>query len=313
MSSINKTQTREPQPAPHVAVVYKPLDELKVDPRNPRAHSVHQVRQIARSIQTFGFNVPVLIDSDQNVIAGHGRIQACRQLGHAEVPTIRLDHLTRVQARAFMLADNKLTDNSVWDDRLLAEHLRDLSSFDLDFSLEVTGFEIGEIDLRIEGLGVDAQEQAGLEDDASEPPIGPSVTQPGDLWLLGDDHRVLCASALDEGAYPVVMQGERAGAVFIDPPYNVPIEDNVSGLGAVRHPNFAMASGEMSPEQFTAFLTTAFKLHAQHSDDGALHFAAAGGTEHLDRDQRKWLPQACHQAPSVRQTVGERSSEREGT
>jgi ParB-like chromosome segregation protein Spo0J len=133
-------------------IVYRPIAGLKLDPMNPRFHSPRQVRQIARSIEAFGFNVPVLIDADSKVIAGHGRILACQSLGWSEVPTISLDHLSEAQARAFMIADNRLTENSVWDDRLLAEQFRALSVLDLGFSLEATGFDMGEIDLRIEGL-----------------------------------------------------------------------------------------------------------------------------------------------------------------
>jgi ParB-like chromosome segregation protein Spo0J len=128
------------------------LAELKLDARNPRPHSKRQVRQIAQSIEAFGFNVPILVDRNSNVIAGHGRVLACRLLGWSEAPTILLDHLSPAQARAFMLADNKLTDNSVWDDRLLAEQLKQLTELELDFSLEASGFSMGEIDLRIEGL-----------------------------------------------------------------------------------------------------------------------------------------------------------------
>ena len=123
-----------------IEVIYRSIGELKSDPGNPRVHSARQVRQIARSIETFGFNVPVLIDSSGNVVAGHGRIEAAKLLGLNEVPTICLEHLTPAQARAFMIADNRLTEISVWDDRLLAEQFRALSVLDLDFSLEVTGF-----------------------------------------------------------------------------------------------------------------------------------------------------------------------------
>src|SRR5271155_386244 len=135
-----------------VALVYRPLAELKCDPRNPRAHSPRQIRQIARSIAAFGFNVPVLVDAQLKVIAGHGRVLAARALELDEVPTIRLEHLNAAQARALMIADNRLTENSAWDERLLAEQLQELSVLDLDFSLEATGFEMGDIDLRIEGL-----------------------------------------------------------------------------------------------------------------------------------------------------------------
>ena len=256
--------------AGRVQVIYRPISELKLDPKNPRAHSPRQVRQIARSIESFGFNVPVLIDANGKVIAGHGRILACQLLGHTEVPTISLEHLSEAQAKAFMIADNRLTENSTWDDRLLAEQLKELSELELDFSLEATGFEVGEIDLRIEGLTADPEDADPtdvLPEQRSESP----VTRPGDLWLL-DRHRVYCASALEESSYAVLMQAEQAAMVFTDPPYNVAIAGNVSGLGATCHREFAMACGELDDAQFTAFLTQACTLFARHSIDGALHF-----------------------------------------
>src|ERR1700758_2177227 len=172
-----------------MSVVYRRVDDLKPDPRNPRLHSKKQIRQIATSIETFGFNVPVLIDSHGQLIAGHGRVLAAQLLGMTHIPTIMLEHLTEAQICAFMIADNRLTENSVWDDRLLAEQFKELSVLDLDFSLEATGFEMGEIDLRIEGLN--SRREADGADDLSELPAGPPVTRVGDLWLLGE-HRVYC-------------------------------------------------------------------------------------------------------------------------
>jgi DNA modification methylase len=254
---------------PRLAVTYRPIAELKLDPRNPRCHAPKQIRQIAQSLTAFGFLVPVLVDRDLKLIAGHGRILACRQLGWNEVPTICLDHLSDAQAKAFMIADNRLTENSVWNDRLLAEQLQELAVLDLDFSLEVTGFEMGEIDLRIEGLEVAAE---GAPDPADTlPPTGPQVSRAGDLWLLGS-HRVFCGSALDDRSYEMLMKGETAAMVFTDPPFNLRIEGNVSGLGAVQHGNFAMASGEMTEAEFTAFLARACTQLARHSDDGSIHF-----------------------------------------
>ncbi|HYU11096.1 MAG TPA: ParB N-terminal domain-containing protein, partial [Stellaceae bacterium] len=216
----------QPNPAlpsydPRMSVVYRPLDQLKPDPTNARRHSHKQIRQIARSIETFGFNVPILVDAELKVIAGHGRLLACRELGRAEVPTISLEHLTKAQARAFMIADNRLTEIATWDDRLLGEQLRELSELNLDFSLELTGFDMAEIDLLIEGAS------ATPEPDPDDVPLaigsGPAVTRPGDTWLLGL-HRIHCGSALDEAAYRVLMEADRAAMVFTDPPYNVPID-----------------------------------------------------------------------------------------
>src|ERR1700687_5250380 len=185
---------------PRIEVVYRPIDLLQPDPRNARRHSRKQIRQIADSIRAFGFNVPILVDAELKVIAGHGRLLACRELGRAEVPTISLEHLTKAQARAFMIADNRLTEIASWDDRLLGEQLRELSELELDFSLDVTGFEIGEIDLLIE----DTAPQADPDDEIPTPKPGPAVCRAGDLWQLGP-HRIYCGNALEEGAYRVLM------------------------------------------------------------------------------------------------------------
>lgn len=255
-----------------VQVIYRPLSELKLDPDNPRVHTPRQIRQIARSIETFRFVVPVLIDAQQKVIAGHGRILAALRLGWTEVPTIRLEHLNEAQAKAFAIADNRLTETSVWDDRLLGEQLKKLTELELDFSLEVTGFEMAEIDLRIENLNLNGDEQTDTADALDSIPAGPPVSRPGDLFLLADKHRVACGSALEQGSYSALMGTDRAAMAFTDPPYNVRIEDNVSGLGTIHHHDFAMASGEMDEAQFIAFLTQACSLLARHSDEGALHY-----------------------------------------
>ncbi|MFD2271470.1 ParB/Srx family N-terminal domain-containing protein [Undibacterium arcticum] len=215
-----------------VAITYRNTAELKPDPQNPRQHSRKQIRQIAASIKTFGFNTPVLIDGNDQIIAGHGRLLACEHLGRHDVPTICLDHLTSAQIRAFMIADNRLTENATWDDQLLATQLKELSLLELDFSLEVTGFDMGEIDLRIEGL-ITSGEAAGADDaaDAVPVPSAIAVTQVGDVWQLGE-HRIHCGNALDHAAYSLLMEGHRASVVFSDAPYNVAIDGHVGGAKA---------------------------------------------------------------------------------
>ena len=252
-------------------IVYRPVEHLKLDPANPRRHSKKQIRQIANSIQAFDFNVPILIDGDGNVVAGHGRLLATKLLGITEVPTLCLDHLTPAQVKAFMIADNQLTLNASWDDRLLAQQLKDLSLSGLDFSLELTGFEMGEIDLRIASLD-EQPEQADDPDDAMpEPSAAPCVSKPGDLWSLGH-HRVLCGNTLDHDVVEGLMGAECAAMVFVDPPYNVPIDGHASGLGAIHHRPFPMASGEMDDAEFTAFLGQALRNLAASSTDGSLHY-----------------------------------------
>jgi DNA modification methylase len=273
----NRAQARR---AKLLNVIYRSVEELKLDPANPRVHSKKQIRQIGNSIEAFDFNVPILVDRDGKVIAGHGRLLACREIGITEVQTICLDHLTPAQARAFMIADNRLTEIASWDDRLLAQQLKDLSLVGLDFSVDVIGFEMAEIDLRIASLE-DVPDPADDPADAvPELPARSPLTKPGDLWLLGP-HRVLCGNALDRADFVTLMGGERAGMVFTDPPYNVPIDGHVSGLGAIHHRPFPMASGEMDQAEFTAFLEQAFRNLAVCSVEGSLHYACMDW-RHLD-------------------------------
>jgi DNA modification methylase len=254
----------------NLKIVYRRIEELKPDPANARRHTKKQIRQIGKSLTAFGFIVPVLIDRD-DIIAGHGRVLAARDVGIAEVPTLRLDHLTPQQARAFGIADNRLTEISTWDDRLLAEQLKALSLVGLELDIEVTGFEMGEIDLRIASLDEPPERDDDPADVVPEVPDGPALSKLGDVWAL-DGHRVLCGSALDAAAFVALMGEERAATVFADPPYNVRIDGHASGLGATHHRPFPMASGEMDCAQFTTFLAGAFRNLASFSSDGSLHY-----------------------------------------
>jgi DNA modification methylase len=169
-----------------------------------------------------------------------------------------------------MIADNRLTEISKWDDHLLAVQLKELSDLDLDFGLDVIGFDIGEIDLRIEQLNSadDDEERADLLPEDNE---GPAVTRPGDLWIL-NEHRICCGSALKATAYSNLLGTQKALMVFVDPPYNVKIEGNVSGLGATKHGEFQMASGEMGRNEFRAFLTTTFFNLAKFCMPQGIHY-----------------------------------------
>jgi DNA modification methylase len=253
-----------------LTIRHLPVNSIRLDPLNPREHSDKQIQQIANSIHVFGFNVPVLIDRFRNVIAGHGRLLASKLLGMTEVPTICLDHLSPHQTRAFMIADNKLTETSTWDRQLLAAQFQYLSEVELDFALDVTGFETAEIDLIIEGAER-AIEGGNDPDDALPEPAGARVSQADDLWLLGR-HRIYCGDSLSDSTYSALMVGRRADIVFTDPPYNVKIAGHAGGLGAIQHQNFKMASGEMNESQFTDFLARVFARLACHSAEGSLHY-----------------------------------------
>lgn len=251
-------------------IEYVELSTLKRNSQNPRTHSRKQIRQIAHSIETFRFNVPILIDRNSKVIAGHGRVLACEHLGLEEVPVIRIEHLSEDQLRAFTIADNRLTENSRWDDRLLAEQLKNLSAAELDFSIEVTGFDVAEIDLVINNLDA-IGDQAPDPADTLPSQSSVRVSQTGDLWALGK-HRVLCGNALSFESYETVMNDQKARMVFADPPYNVPVAGNVSGHGKHNHQGFLMASGEMTQDEFTRFLQNTFCHMSAFSESPSLHY-----------------------------------------
>lgn len=243
--------------------------ELIPNPRNARTHSKTQVKQIAASIERFGFTNPVLITEGGEIIAGHGRVQAAKLLGMTSVPTLVLSHLTEAERRAYVLADNKLALNAGWDREILAIELQGLIK--LDFEVELTGFSLAEIEVVLDEA--EAADPAGSDtpDDRVPPVAEVPVTQKGDLWQLGR-HKLLCGDARSEVDFAALMGTERADLVFTDPPYNVKIDGHVCGLGAVRHREFAFASGEMSESQFTAFLADTLGNVAAVMRDGAIAF-----------------------------------------
>ena len=242
--------------------------ELRPYPNNARTHSKKQVRLIANSIGKFGFCNPVLIDDDKQIIAGHGRVEAAKLLGIDAVPTCRLSHLSEADRRAYILADNKLAEKAGWDKQLLSIELQYL--IDLDVDIELTGFEMPEIDIILEDAREAAGASSGSEDAVPQHSSAPAVSRTGDLWLLGN-HRLLCADARDEAAYDRLLEGAKAEFVFTDPPYNVAIDGHVCGLGRIRHREFAMGCGEMSEIEFTTFLQTVFDRLAEHTIDGSIH------------------------------------------
>lgn len=240
-------------------------DSLKPYARNARTHSAKQVKQIAQSIERFGFNNPILIDDEDHVIAGHGRLAAAGLLNLPTVPCVRLSHLSETDKRAYVLADNRLAEKAGWDNALLAIELKELA--DVGFDVDLTGFEAAEVDCIIENFDEDSEQPENRIPELGE---GSPVSRLGDTWHLGK-HVLLCGDATDPEAYRNLMDRERADFIFTDPPYNVRIGGNVSGLGATKHREFAMASGEMSKEEFTTFLAETFRLLCHYSKDGSIH------------------------------------------
>ncbi|GAA0788165.1 DNA methylase N-4 [Roseibium denhamense] len=246
-----------------------PIDRLVPYANNARTHSKKQIRQIADSIKRFGFCNPILVADDNTIIAGHGRVEAAKLIGLTTVPIRKLSHLSETEVRAYILADNKLAENAGWDRDLLAIEMQGL--LDLDFDIEDLGFSTAEIDLTI-GDAQTASSTAERSLDDVEPVVaGPVVTQSGDLWHLGQ-HRLLCGDARSPEDVGRLCCGKPASLLFTDPPYNVPIDGHVSGLGNIKHREFALASGEMEKAGFTDFLTQSLRAAASQLVDGAIAF-----------------------------------------
>lgn len=204
------------------------------------------------------------------ILGGHARVEAAQKLGMTKVPTLRLSEMSEADKRAYAIADNKLAENAGWDLKLLKAEFEFLTDLEFDFDATITGFDEPEI----EGLlhsGAEKEQKATADDAWVELGSGPSCTQPGDVWHIGA-HRLICGDALAPETYAQLMGEGQASMVFADPPYNVPIQGHVSGLGQARHREFAMASGEMSSEAFQRFLFDVFTLLARHSVDGSIHF-----------------------------------------
>jgi DNA modification methylase len=250
-----------------------PSEQIKPNPKNTRTHSKKQVRQIAASIRELGFAAPVLVDEYNVLIAGHGRLEAAKSLGMASIPVIVVEGLSDAKKRALMLADNRIAQSAGWDRERLAIELAALPELLIEEGLDIdlTGFEPAEID----ALHADFDDTE--PDPADEIPDdclgGPAVTQADDLWYLGK-HRLLCGDARNPDDLTRLLGGERAHIGFLDPPYNVAVR-GIGGRGRVKHREFAMASGEMSRDEFIEFLKATLGPAANVSADGAVHFVCS--------------------------------------
>jgi DNA modification methylase len=250
-------------------IEHRRVDSLSAYQRNARTHSKKQIRQIANSIERFGFTNPVLVADDGSIIAGHGRVAAAFLLGMQTVPVARLSHLSEAERRAYVLADNKLALNAGWDPDLLAFELQEL--IDVGFDVELTGFSLAEVDFALDDAAESDPEARQDGADIIPPFPARTTSRAGDLWQI-DRHLLLCGDARAPVHYARLMGQGVADLVFTDPPYNVPIDGHVCGLGRVRHREFAMGAGEMSKSQFVRFLSDTIGATADHCHDGAILF-----------------------------------------
>lgn len=253
-------------PSITLAIEEMAIDRLAPLSRKLRIHKKATIASMAAAIRQFGFLVPVLINAEDKIVSGNGRLEAARSLGMATVPCIRISHLDDSALRVFAIAENQLGQLAGWDTETLKIELQELSSIELGFSLELTGFSAAKIDSLI--LGGDSGADAGdrIPEVQQEP-----VSRLGDLWLLGDQ-RLYCGDATASASFEVLMAGERARVVITDPPYNVAIDGHVTGGG--KHGEFVMASGEMTDEEFTAFLVQVLARITECLVDGGLCYFA---------------------------------------
>ena len=243
------------------------LSRIKVNPNNAREHNRKQLTKLARCIEKFGFITTVAVDETDQLLCGHARVLAAIQLGMQAVPVVRARHLSEPQKRAFALADNRLAELASWNEQSLKRELQFLCDLNVDYDFSAIGFDTAEVDFI---LGDDGE----ADDRANALPQtlnDPAVSRPGDLWQLGE-HRLICGSALERASYQRLLAHDRAQMVFTDPPYNVQINGHVGGRGAIKHREFAMASGEMTDAQFTEFLSASLSHIGSFADDGAICF-----------------------------------------
>lgn len=243
-----------------------PLADLKPLGRATRKHSPRQVSKLATSLKQFGFVLPVITDTQGGVVAGWGLVLAARQLGLDKAPAVCLSDLSEAELRILRLTLNRISEDAAWDQEVLALEFTEILELAPQTELELSGFEVGEIDFLLEGDGLNEEDELPRVIDNIAP-----ISRPGDLWILAE-HRLLCADALDATSYDRLLGTERAEMLFADPPFNVPINGHVSGLGAVKHDEFAMASGELSKPEFQSFLRRCLGHAADYSKNGAIHF-----------------------------------------
>lgn len=255
--------------APDIVVVWHDVLDLKPPKRRVRKQSAEHVAETITAIKTFGFISPVTIRK-MTVIDGHVRLLAANELGMPKVPCIDVGHLSEEKARLLAISLNRLAEKGEWD---LPELKLELEELEIDgFDLVPTFFSEQELEIILMDEPETDKATDGDVVDWAEPPAEP-VSLEGDLWLMGKGHRLLCGNSLEAETYELLMDGKTAAAVLTDAPYNVKIAGNVSGLGATKHGEFKMASGEMSQAQFEDFLRVVHKHCADHISTGAVVYS----------------------------------------
>lgn len=238
--------------------------------RNARTHKKSQIKALARMIEKVGFNSAIMVDGEGRILAGHARYAAALLLGMTHIPVIVLGDLTEAQKRAFVLGDNQLATLSGWDRGILAEDFAYLNGElpSLGITFADLGFAVGEVNAISEDRG---NILGGDPADALPKPAKVVVTEAGQIWHLGPlGHRVMCGDARSVDELVRLLAGAFAAMCFVDKPYNVPVDGHIQGNGGIQHDEFAMASGEMSPAEFRAFVKVTDEVIRAGMKEGGL-------------------------------------------
>lgn len=265
-SSNSVLEARHVRASNRLVVEERPIEQLKASDRQQRIHSEKQLSSLMGSMRRFGVVRPILIDDDDVVLDGHAVVEAAKRSGMTTLPAIRASGLSPLERRALMMALNRIGESAKWDAGVLREDLQAiLADPTIDLDIEVTGFDTIFVD------GLLFEPEPGEGELVPEPEPGPPISRVGDQWICGD-HRILCADARDPAMLARLVPESDVRLTIGDTPYNVRIAGNVSGLGKVKHGEFAMASGEMSRAEFVKFQKAVFQACAEVSVAGSLHF-----------------------------------------
>jgi hypothetical protein len=248
-------------------IEYRPISTLKVYATNPRSHSRQQLKVLANSLQAFGFVAPIIVDESDVVVGGHGVLLAAKELGYAEVPVVRLTHLSEAEKKALRIALNRSAELAGWDRKLLKVEFESILEFNPNLSVD---FDLGWSMPEIEGILDEAEAEDGSDDLREEPNRRePPVSRPGDIIVM-DEHSIINGDATDPASYAALLGDERAAVGLHDPPYNLPTK-RISKSG--RHPDFIYGHGELSGGVHTRLLAGFLRQASAHSRPGAVQFS----------------------------------------
>lgn len=247
------------------------IEQLKPYKNNAKIHSPDQISQIADSIHQFGFVNPILVDENNEIIAGHGRFEAAKVLNLPQVPAIRIEHLNDTQKRKLRIADNRISENGGgWDADMLSIEIGELCELEDIADITITGFN----DVEIDQILAEPRTKTEVKKLDTVPYVADDeiITMPGDIWEFEGGHRIICGDSTECDTFIKLLDDNRVNLVLQDPPFNIKIDGFVSGNGSVKHPNFSMATGEMSDSEYTEFLGKNFALCSEYATDNAMIF-----------------------------------------